>query len=141
MEHQHHHTHADPSEHLQSHGVKPTAVRILVWNEVQRHHRAFSLPDMEQAMPSMDRSSIFRALRLFVSAQLLHEIDDGTGHQKYCVCRCEDSQHLGHVHFTCLRCGTTYCLDQTSIPTVTLPEGFVMQEEEFVVKGICPRCQ
>lgn len=130
----------DLSQQLTAHGVRPTSVRLLVWQEAQRHHSAFSLLDMEQAMPSMDRSSIFRALRLFVGAQLLHEIDDGTGSQKYCVCRCHDEHHHGHVHFTCTVCGTTYCLEQTSIPHVDLPAGFATSEMEFIVKGTCPNC-
>ena len=74
-------------DHLQEHGVKPTSVRILVWKECSKSHKAFTLQDMEERLPQMDRSSIFRALRLFTENHLLHEIDDGTGFQKYCVCR------------------------------------------------------
>lgn len=128
-------------EHLEEHGVKPTAVRILVWKACARKKESFSLNDMEESMPEMDRSSIFRALRLFTDHHLLHEINDGTGHQKYCVCRCEDSHHLNHVHFTCRKCGKTYCLEDYTIPIVELPDGFAMQEAEYVIKGVCPKCK
>lgn len=128
-------------EHLQEHGVKPTSVRILVWQECAKQKKAFTLADMEERMPHMDRSSIFRALRLFVEHHLLHDIDDGTGQQKYCVCRCEDEEHhLNHIHFTCIRCGKTYCLEDYTIPLVDLPEGFHMHEAEYVIKGVCPEC-
>lgn len=127
-------------EHLEEHGVKPTAVRILVWRCAQRQHSAFTLGDMEEWLPEMDRSSIFRALRLFSEHHLLHEIDDGTGFRKYCVCRCQGGQHLSHLHFTCVRCGHTYCLQDYEIPIVALPDGFVMDEAEYVVKGTCPKC-
>lgn len=127
-------------EHLQEHNIKPTSVRILVWKEISRQTEAFTLNDVERWMPTMDRSSIFRALRLFSEHHLLHEIDDGTGHQKYCVCRCSDGKHLNHIHFTCLRCGQTYCLEDYHIPLVELPEGFFMEEAEFVIKGICRKC-
>lgn len=127
-------------QELLEHGVKPTSVRILVWREVERHTETFSLHDMEQKMPDMDRSSIFRALRLFTEHHLLHEVNDGTGHQKYCVCRCGDGHHLNHVHFTCTVCSQTYCLEDHQIPVVPLPEGFVMEEVEYVIKGVCDKC-
>ncbi|MCQ2196217.1 MAG: transcriptional repressor [Bacteroidaceae bacterium] len=128
-------------EHLQEHGVKPTSVRILVWQQCARQKKTFTLNDLEELLPHMDRSSIFRALRLFVEHEMLHEINDGTGYQKYCVCRCSDhDHHLNHIHFTCIRCGKTYCLEDYTIPLVNLPEGFAMQDAEYIIKGVCPQC-
>ncbi len=126
--------------YLEMHGVKPTAVRTLVWDKARQQTETFTLHDMEQWMPHMDRSSIFRALRLFAEHHLLHTIDDGLGQQKYCVCRCEEGHHLNHIHFTCTRCGQTYCLEDYRIPMVELPDGFMMEDVEYVVKGICSKC-
>lgn len=130
----------DTEEHLKEHGVKPTAVRILVWNQAEKQRETFTLNDMEEWMPEMDRSSIFRTLRLFTEHHLLHEINDGTGFQKYCVCRCDDVHHLNHIHFTCRRCGRTYCLEGYAIPYVEMPEGFALEEAEYIVKGVCQEC-
>lgn len=130
----------DIEKHLEAHGIKPTAVRNLVWEEAMAQSETFSLNDMEQRMPHMERSSIFRALKLFSEHHLLHTIDDGTGVQKYCVCRCEDNHHINHIHFNCRVCGKTYCLEDYAIPVVTMPEGFKMEEAEYVVKGVCPSC-
>lgn len=127
--------------HLQEHGVKPTAVRILVWRKLQHKKGAFALKDVEEWLPEMDRSSIFRALRLFAEHHLLHEVDDGMGQCKYCLCRCEGKEHRGHVHFTCVRCGHTYCLSDQPIPPIDLPENFEMHEVEYVIKGICESCK
>lgn len=126
--------------YLEAHGIKPTAVRILVWDKVQQQSETFSLHDMEQWMPQMDRSSIFRALKLFAEHDMLHIIDDGTGQQKYCVCRCEENHHINHIHFTCTKCGHTYCLEDYMIPVVEMPEGYQMEEVEYIVKGICAKC-
>lgn len=126
--------------YLEAHGIKPTAVRILVWDKVQQQSETFSLHDMEQWMPQMDRSSIFRALKLFAVHDMLHIIDDGTGQQKYCVCRCEENHHINHIHFTCTKCGHTYCLEDYMIPVVEMPEGYQMEEVEYIVKGICAKC-
>lgn len=128
-------------EELQEHGIRPTAVRILVWRTIEKMHGAFRLYDIEEAIPSLDRSSIFRALRLFTEHHMLHEIDDGSGFCKYCVCHCEDHEHhLQHAHFTCTVCNKTFCLEDQIIPLITLPEGFIFNEAEYVIKGICPKC-
>ena len=130
----------DELEHLlEHHGIRPTAVRILVYRAIHHRSEAFSLADVENWLPEMDRSSIFRALKLFTEHQLLHEIDDGSGIFKYCVCRCEGSHHLNHIHFACTQCGKTYCLEDHTIPLVSLPDGFETHEVEYIVKGVCPR--
>lgn len=128
-------------EHLLEHGIRPTAVRLLVWRKLCRTTQAFTLKDVEDMLPYTERSSIFRTLRLFSEHNLLHETDDGTGLCKYCVCRCEDSTHIGHVHFTCSKCNRTYCFVNQHIPMVTLPDGYHMQQAEYVIKGICPNCK
>lgn len=126
---------------LIEHGIRPTAVRILVLRSIMDMDGAFCLSDIEADIPSLDRSSIFRALRLFTENHLLHEIDDGSGSCKYCLCRCENhDHHLQHVHFTCTKCGKTFCLTEQIIPAITLPDGFIAEEAEYVVKGVCPEC-
>lgn len=133
-------SHESIEEHLQEHGIRPTSVRTLVWREVCGYQDTFTLQDVESRLYPMDRSSVFRALRLFADNHMLHEIDDGSGLQKYCVCHCSGDKHLSHLHFSCRKCGKTFCLEDCSIPMVQLPSGFVMDEAEYVVKGLCPRC-
>lgn len=129
-------------ETFAEHGIRMTAVRKLVWRAIHNFtHDAFSLLDIEAKMPHMDRSSIFRALRLFSEHHLLHEIDDGSGFQKYCLCRCDNGVHMGHVHFTCTECGHTFCLEDIAIPQISIPEEFEVEEMEFVVKGKCNKCR
>ncbi|MBR6339508.1 MAG: transcriptional repressor [Alloprevotella sp.] len=124
-------------------GVRLTAVRLMIWREV-RHKLtdAFSLSDLEEHLPTVDRSTLFRNLQALADAHLLHEIDDGSGSQKYCVCHLDDTRHChGHVHLTCRLCHRTYCLTGVHIPPVPLPAGFQAEETEYVVKGICSACQ
>ncbi len=131
----------DAEQTLVAHGVKPTAVRLLVWQLVSRQTETFTLHDVEQWMPSLERSSAFRTLRLFEEHHLLHTVDDGSGQQKYCLCRCEKQGHVNHIHFYCQKCGKTYCLEDFTIPLVELPAGFVMDDVEYVVKGTCAKCR
>ena len=60
--------------------IRITSNRLLVLKTLQeKMHGAFSLLDVESALPYMDSSTIFRALTLFAEKQLLHPIDDGSG--------------------------------------------------------------
>ena len=106
---------------LDNAGIRVTAVRLLIWRKVRHEFSdAFSLADLEAALPTVDRSTIF---------------------QKYCVCHLDDTrQCFGHVHLTCRCCHRTFCLKDIHIPSVPLPAGFQIEEAEYVVKGICPQC-
>lgn len=128
---------------LMNAGVHVTAIRLMVWHEI-RHQLAdaFSLSDLERLLPTVDRSTLFRTLTCLREAHLLHDIDDGSGSQKYCVCHVDDTRHCtGHVHLTCKACHRTFCLTDVSIPGVALPAGFLVDEAEYIVKGICAQCE
>ena len=131
-----------PEQSLDNAGVRVTAVRLLIWKTIRNgFHDAFSLADLETVLPTVDRSTLFRNLSVLTEAHLLHEIDDGSGSQKYCVCHIDDTRHCqGHIHLTCRICHRTFCMTNVKIPPVPLPEGFVQEETEYVVKGICKEC-
>lgn len=133
---------AEYEKQLTQAGIHLTALRLLVWRTLRTEFQnAFSLADVEQKLPTVDRSSIFRSLVTFVSAKLLHEVDDGSGAQKYCVCHSHNTLHChGHVHLTCRICHRTFCLVDVKIPPVPIPQGFAVEETEYIVKGICSDC-
>lgn len=130
-------------EKLQNVGIRVTSVRLLVLKTIHtKMHGAFSLQDVMSVLYQADNSSVFRALSLFAEKRLLHLIDDGSGVQKYCVCHCDDHSHsCRHVHFTCVECHDTVCLNDIPIPMVSVPEEYHVIEAEYVIKGICPKCQ
>lgn len=124
-------------------GIRVTAVRLMVWRHIRhKMEGVFSLNDLEKTLPTMDRSTLFRTLTVFSDAHLLHNVDDGSGSQKYCVCHHDNTMQCnGHVHLTCRICHNTFCLTNTSIPQVPIPEGFQVEETEYIVKGICANCE
>jgi len=127
---------------LQQAGIRVTAVRLLIWQKL-RHtiNGIFSLADLEEALPTIDRSTLFRTLTLLSDAHLLHSVDDGSGSQKYCLCHHDDTRQCsGHVHLTCRICHQTTCLPDIKIPQVSIPDGFEAEETEYIVKGICAKC-
>ena len=120
-------------------GVKPTAIRIMVMKEIVAYGGPFTLADMEDRLDTVDRSTIFRTLTLFLEHDILHEVDNGSGSKMYCRCECAPV-HYSHLHFTCIACGRTFCIKEIDTSTIPHPRGFVVREVNFVMKGLCPEC-
>lgn len=132
----------DIEEMISAAGMRPTPVRLLVARAIAQATCPVSSLDIERALETVDRSSISRTLVLFSEKGLVHSVDDGTGSVKYELCRHCGEEHDRdlHPHFHCQNCGTTYCLEDTPIPVLELPGGFEARSANFVIKGLCPKC-
>lgn len=136
------------SDELLGRSIRPTALRILILRTMKEMDCAASLSDLEERLVTVDKSTIFRTLTLFLAHHIVHAVDDGTGAMKYAVCRpgcrCgeEGEDDLGdlHTHFYCEGCHHTFCLRGLPVPVVTLPEGFRLHTANYVLKGLCPAC-
>ena len=131
------------SEILSKHGIKLTANRLLVFETMKKIGHAFSLNDMEEELLSMDKSTIFRTLVLFLEHHLIHSVEDGSGSLKYCVCHnngdCSPDEF--HCHFYCEECQRTFCLEDVQTPIIDVPEGYMVREANYLLKGICSECE
>lgn len=127
---------------LISKGVTPTAMRLLVLDVLSHQETAISLSELEHTFEKADRITLYRTLKTFEVKNVIHSIDDGTGAIKYALCveGCECHPEDLHVHFHCAKCKRTYCLTDNIIPTINLPQKFVLQEIRMVVKGLCENC-
>ena len=127
-------------ELLEHHGVKPTANRLLVARALQESLRPLSLMELEEKLETVDKSAVFRTLVTFRDAHLVHMLDGDPVRYELCHSHHEDLDDDLHVHFYCLKCHKTYCLDDTPIPPVKAPEGYAVQEASYLLKGVCPEC-
>lgn len=134
--------HTDIIELLCRHGIRPTANRMLIAAELSAQGRPLSLAELETALESIDKSNISRALTLFRAHHLVHVLEDGSDSVRYELCRSahEEGDDDTHVHFYCERCRRTFCLADTAIPPVPLPEGYAAESVNYIVKGVCPAC-
>jgi Fur family ferric uptake transcriptional regulator len=105
---------------------------------------ALSHSDIEKkAAEKFDRVTVYRTLQAFLEKGLIHTIPTPDNSIRYALCRdnCSAGQHRDdHVHFMCQACGNTVCLEDTSIPLIRLPKGFISTRTEMVVSGICKSC-
>lgn len=127
---------------LESKGIRPTANRILVMKTLMGEQNPQSLSNLERKMVSMDKSSIFRTLTLFLEHDVVHAFEDGRGVLCYELCEEKGAcdHHDGHIHFYCESCQRSFCMEDIHIPSFELPEGFYPHSISFVIKGECPDC-
>lgn len=123
--------------------VKPTAMRLLVLQFLLHKKVAVSLTNIEDYFDNSDRTTLYRTLKTFVESGIAHQIDDGTGIMKYAICEEHCNCEIGidlHLHFHCNNCDETVCLTEHKIPHINLPEGYLAEDANLVVKGICEKC-
>ena len=53
--------------------IQPTAIRILVLQAMLKAGRSVSLLDLEKILDTVDKSSIFRTITLFLSHHLVQD--------------------------------------------------------------------
>jgi Fur family ferric uptake transcriptional regulator len=127
---------------LKNNAIQPTAIRLLVLKYLTQQTNAVSLKNIEDALDTADKSTIFRTLKTFEKNKLIHSIVDGSGITKYALQLEENTIEAkdSHYHFHCKKCQETFCLSNTNIPTIDLPKNFMMQEANIIVKGLCANC-
>lgn len=134
---------AEIEEKLIAKKINPTAMRLLVLDFLSQQSAALSLTEIEKGLSPADRITIYRTLKTFEEHGLIHSIEDGTGASKFAVCAndCDAEGHQDlHLHFYCNTCKETYCMPAAKIQKVNLPDKFVVQEVNLIVKGICDKC-
>jgi len=123
--------------------IRVTAMRLLIYKFLAEKQVAVALSDIENAFEKIDRTTLYRTIKTFEENVIVHQIDDGTGITKYALCEdgcnCDVETDL-HLHFHCNNCNETICLTEHKIPQIKVPEGFVSENVNLVVKGICDKC-
>jgi Fur family ferric uptake transcriptional regulator len=105
---------------------------------------ALSHSDIERkAGEKFDRVTVYRTLQAFLEKGLIHSIPTADNSIRYALCKdnCSAGHHRDdHVHFICNACGNTVCLEDVTVPSIKLPRGFLAQQVDMLVSGICKSC-
>jgi len=132
-------------ELLKSHDLRLTQGRADVVDVFLTHDVAVSHSDIESSVDGKyDRVTIYRTLKSFLDKGLIHKILDDRGGIRYALCadECSEGGHQhNHIHFKCNKCEQTTCLEHVEIPSVKLPRGFIAEESNYLVTGICDKCK
>jgi len=132
------------SEYLRDHKLRSTGCRTEVLSIFMDKDIALSQADLEKQLSvDHDRVTIYRTLKTFLDHGILHKVLDDAGAAKYALCKEPCTQkvhHHEHVHFKCIICDTTICLEDLDVPQIRLPEKYIFKEANFLVQGICENC-
>lgn len=129
---------------LRTHTLRLTEARLDVLDFIIDRQRAVSQPELEHALVhKFDRVTLYRTLNTFNENGLLHAVSDSSGTMKYALCSdsCSNEEHHHeHLHFHCTACHQTVCIDEVMMEQPKLPAGYVANDYNFVVNGICKQC-
>ena len=132
-----------PNHILRKHHLRNTPGRTAIL-QMFEGNIALSESDIENRIPiPCDRVTIYRSLKTFLEKGIIHKVLDNEGVSKYALCssNCQEGDHNHeHVHFKCGRCGETVCIENVSLPTLHLPQGFQVNETNILVQGTCDKC-
>jgi Fur family ferric uptake transcriptional regulator len=99
--------------------------------------------DIERkAGEKFDRVTVYRTLQTFVEKGMIHTIPTAENGVLYALCKdcTEGHHHDDHVHFVCTECNSTICLDDVVSPEMHLPQGYLVQNVQVVINGLCKSC-
>lgn len=138
------HENKDYIKALRDKGYRVTPQRLIVLDAVCAHHGHATLADIQASVyemdPTIDRSTIYRALDVLQEVGLIVEAEIGETGKVYRV-----AGEADHLHLVCVSCG--------QVMTVSVDDmmpflqhfrdtyGFDVQSDHLVLKGFCQDCR
>lgn len=129
---------------IRQHGGRVTPQRVLILDAVcaGNGHTTFGeiLSRVKEYDPSIDRSTLYRALDFFAEIGLVVSADLGQDETVYEI----KKQHQHH-HLICVKCGMEQEIsDQTMLKVFNLIQychAFHVQMDHLILFGTCSACQ
>ena len=131
---------ADLKQELIDAGIRPSVQRLAIFEYVRQSCQHPTAEVVYEALcdelGSLSLTTVYNTLKLFVDAGLISmlTIDD--------TFRCFDGNRCCHAHFRCDVCGKIIDLPIKGgcRSVVEGADGFVINEAQLYLKGICPAC-
>jgi Fur family ferric uptake transcriptional regulator len=131
-------------ETIRKAGYRLTPQRVAVWEAVRRggrHRTAEEIAaDVQQTLPEVNVSTVYRTLELLVGLELVQETRLAGVATYY-----EVAPAPVHHHFVCEGCGTVGHLDDGLLEPVRRElldaDGFLVSEARMTVFGLCRDCR
>ena len=134
----------DPGIILSANGMSRTRNRVKILNTL----RAASVPlsgkeICTQLDGGCDKSTVYRTLNALFEKNVLQRviIDHEVKYALRSGGRSGNGHGSDHLHFKCSSCGRLFCLTEVEVGEYKLPEGFVREENQFLVIGKCNKCR
>ncbi|MGI6072946.1 MAG: Fur family transcriptional regulator [Lachnospiraceae bacterium] len=123
---------------LKDSGVKPSVQRIKILKYFLRnrnHPTAEKIyQDLNTEMPTLSQATVYNTLKLFKEKQLIKIVSSEDQNAHYDLVGDE------HGHFYCRQCREVYDFSYDYAGSYAQLEGFDIESEEIIIKGICKKC-
>ena len=127
---------------LKAGNLNRTAAQVRILQELLRAEAPLSGEEIVERLGGEcpDKVTVYRIMERFDAAGLVHKAYVHARAWKYEVAsNCTRTQC--HPHFTCSRCGQTFCLHGLFPPLVKgLEKGFVVHRQQVRIEGLCSSC-
>ena len=133
------------ADRMSAAGVRPTAQRVRVLEELAREHNDATAQELHRRMAAegerIGLATVYRALGALAEAGLVDTLAHGQA--ETCYRLCEAGHH--HHHLVCTSCHRVVELTDCSIgdwvARAARAEGFEATEHRLEVTGLCSRCR
>lgn len=138
------HENKDYVQALRSKGYRVTPQRLIVLDAVCACHGHATLADIQATVydmdPTIDRSTVYRALDVLEEVGLIVEAEVGDAGKVYRI-----AGEADHLHLVCLSCGKVLTVDLSDIAPLlehfSDRYGFEVQIDHLAYKGFCEDCK
>jgi Fur family ferric uptake transcriptional regulator len=123
-------------------GQRQTRQRDAIFQVIEKTSGPLAVEEIHQRakkkLPRLGIATVYRALKLMLEARQVQQINMPSGETRY------ESAHLGHHdHFQCRLCHKVFDLNVCPLklkPGAALPGGFVVEDHEMTLFGLCSKC-
>jgi Fur family ferric uptake transcriptional regulator len=127
---------------LRDHGQSATRARHTVFLALQGQEPQTMHEVVTACHGKADRASVYRTIALFEKVGIVQRLQIGW---KYRL-ELSDAFHHHHHHLSCRQCGRVIPLPEdaqleASLAATAARHGFVMQEHQLEIQGLCNNCQ
>lgn len=122
-------------------GIRPSPQRVALLAAIRPrkdHPTAEMLfEELRPTMPTISKTTVLNTMRLLQSAGLVRDVRSEEGELRF------DGNCDFHAHFKCRECGGLFDIFPEVVHKETfvdLPENFVIDDEQLIYYGLCPKC-
>jgi Fur family ferric uptake transcriptional regulator len=117
------------NEKITLNGLRLTAPRKKILSILAQQQHPISFEEYASLDPEIDKSTFYRTMQTFESANIISGIESDTGKRYF------ELSEILHPHFICHSCSAITCLNPAKGPDL---DGYRI--ESIIYKGVCPAC-
>ncbi len=127
---------------LKNYYLSKTHCRVLVLEHLMKSAKALSQSEIEKSLrPLCNRSTIYRILNKLAEKKIIQQLMvDEVNKYFFDDKAIKNPGAYEYIYFLCSKCYQVIPVDKLNTDRFQLPEGFLKTHYNFVIQGICNKC-